>query len=70
MSQRFEYKPGFMPGDRVGPLYSHANEVLGTFEGYCKGYKSHCVVRWDDNATPARVKATTLRLVSRGGIDV
>jgi hypothetical protein len=63
--QKFEYKNGFQPGDRVGPVYTKPGERHGTFVEYCRGYKSHCVVQYDGDDVPTRVKAVSLRLVER-----
>lgn len=67
--QRFKYKNGFQPDDRVGPVYTNPNERHGTFVMYCPGYKSHCMVRWDGDENATRIAAVKLRLVSRGGIS-
>lgn len=68
-NQKFKYKPGFQPGDVVGPVYTNPKERHGTFKHYCRGYLSHCVVRWDGDDVDTRVAAVKLRLVSRGGVD-
>ncbi len=67
--QKFQYKNGFQPGDKVGPVYTHPKERHGTFVMYCPGYKSHCMVQWDGDEMTTRIAAVKLRLVSRGGVD-
>lgn len=57
----------FREGDRVTYItIKPGNEtVVGTFLGYCRGFLSHCMVRWDGGKQDARVAAHKLRLVER-----
>ena len=55
----------FRPDDRIGPLYTKPGETHGTFVMYCRGYLTHCIVKWDDRDKLSRVPASTLRLVNR-----
>jgi hypothetical protein len=67
--QKFQYKNGFQPGDRIGPVYTGSGvSRQGRFVMYCPGYKSHCMVQWDDEDRPVRIAAVKLRLVARGGV--
>ena len=52
----------FNVGDRVSQGYHFEGEPVGTFEGYCRGYLSHGMVRWSDDQAPKRIAIKYLRL--------
>ena len=61
------HKTPLLPGDRVAMVYARVddNPIMGTFQGYCRGYLSHGIVQWDNAHSPVRIAAYKIRLVSR-----
>jgi hypothetical protein len=56
-------KDPFYEGDKVQVGYN-AN-ARATFKEYCRGYRSHCVVKMDDGSGYKRAKASDLQLIER-----